>query len=64
MRPWMIRRLERERRKLERERRKRFEVRIAVDPPGPGGEPPNNERAEVAQKPGMLATRGVWTTDI
>ncbi len=64
MRPWMIRRLERERCKLERERRKRFEVRIAIDPPVPGGEPPNNERAEGAQEPEMLAIRGVWTTDI
>jgi hypothetical protein len=64
MRPWMIRRLERDRRKLERERRKRCEERIAVDLPVPGGELPSNERAELDREPELLGIRGVWTTDI
>jgi len=65
MRPWMIRQLERERRKLDRQRRKSGEERVALNAPIP--------RAELPGKPGLAANeepqlasvlRGVWITDI
>ena len=65
MRPWMIKRLERERRKLERQRRKRNAEQIGLKVPGPAEGPlDHNPRSQSLHEPGWATLRGVWITDL